>query len=413
MGFINTIISPIAVVFGYLISWLFDILTAIGIGNVGLAIILLTVIVKIAMFPLLKAQLKQSKISRYMAPEMRAIRAKYRGRRDEVSLTKQNMEIKALYEKYGISQTGGCLQLVIQMPILFALYNVIRNIPKYIGSINILLKGVLTGGAVAGGIMADPNYVDIMNGINNTIDWSNVDTAVNGLNAFSSDQWSQLAASFPAHSDLITSSADTLLGMNNFLGLNISLNPNQMLGWYILVPICSAAASLLSAWLARPASTGDSTTDKSQMIMMFIAPAMSGFIAFTVPAGLGIYWISTSLIQAAMSVLINRHYDKIGAEEIIRRAAEKREKKLGKKKSVSAETVMKSATINTKRIKKPVYDFKNTPPQNNKADDVKNQTDVDTSTKPKKKVKGDNSFADKIALVNEYKDKNIKNNKKK
>ena len=82
-NFFSAIFSPIGSGIGWLMNLIFEGINAIGIGNVGLAIILITVIVKVAMLPLLMSQLKQAKLSRYMAPELRAVRAKYRGRRDE------------------------------------------------------------------------------------------------------------------------------------------------------------------------------------------------------------------------------------------------------------------------------------------------------------------------------------------
>ena len=224
-NFFSAIFSPIGSGIGWLMNLIFEGINAIGIGNVGLAIILITVIVKVAMLPLLMSQLKQAKLSRYMAPELRAVRAKYRGRRDEKSLAAMQAETKELYNKYGVSQTGGCIQLLIQIPILFSLYNVLRNIPTFISRINGLLTGVLTGSNGDNGIMSDPNFIDIMNNNFGGVDWSNTSTAVNTLNSFTGDAWNKLAELFPNFSDSIHSASSTLLGMDNFLGLNVSIIP--------------------------------------------------------------------------------------------------------------------------------------------------------------------------------------------
>ena len=85
--------------------------------------------------------------------------------------------------------------------------------------------------------------------------------------------------------------------------------------------------------------------------MLFIAPVMTAFIGFTVPTGLGIYWIATSAVQIVMSLFINKHYDKIGAEELIRIASEKKKKKMAKK-GINPETLVNNANISTKQIKR-------------------------------------------------------------
>ena len=135
----NNLLQPLANLLGFLLNLLFNALDAIGIGKIGIAIILFTIIIKVAMLPLTISQQKTVKISQLMQPEMRAIRAKYRGRRDQESQQRQNEEIRDLYAKYGASQTGGCIQMLIQLPILLALYNVFRNIPMHVGKLNTFL----------------------------------------------------------------------------------------------------------------------------------------------------------------------------------------------------------------------------------------------------------------------------------
>ena len=87
------------------------------------------------MIPLQIKQQKFSKMNAVMSPELQKISKKYRGKKDQASQMKMQEETMAVYEKYGVSPTGSCLQLFIQMPIFFALYQVIINIPGYIGEI--------------------------------------------------------------------------------------------------------------------------------------------------------------------------------------------------------------------------------------------------------------------------------------
>ena len=116
-------------------GWLMNGIYKIGIHNLGLCIILFTIIIYAFMIPLQIKQQKFSKMNAVMSPELQKISKKYRGKKDQASQMKMQEETMAVYEKYGVSPTGSCLQLFIQMPIFFALYQVIINIPGYIGEI--------------------------------------------------------------------------------------------------------------------------------------------------------------------------------------------------------------------------------------------------------------------------------------
>ena len=129
------IIGPVAQLLGYIMEGIFFCLDKIGIPNTGLAIILFTVVVNLLMMPLTIKQQKFSKLSAKMNPEVQAIRDKYKNKTDNESMLRMKDETDAVYAKYGVSPTGSCLQLLIQMPILFALYRVIYSMPAYVGKI--------------------------------------------------------------------------------------------------------------------------------------------------------------------------------------------------------------------------------------------------------------------------------------
>ena len=129
-------VGPFAVLLGFLMDAIFRVLNFFGIPNVGLAIILFTLVVNICMLPLTYKQQKFSKLSSRMSPELQAINKKYQGKQqDNESMMKMQEETKAVYAKYGVSQTGSCLPLLIQMPILLALYRVIYAMPAYVTQI--------------------------------------------------------------------------------------------------------------------------------------------------------------------------------------------------------------------------------------------------------------------------------------
>ena len=129
----GAILGPIAKVLGYLMEGIFNVLDAIGIPNIGLSIILFTIVIYLLLMPLTIKQQKFSKLSAKMNPELQAIQNKYKNKKDNESMMAMNEETRAVYAKYGVSPSGSCVQLLIQMPILFALYRVINAMPAYVG----------------------------------------------------------------------------------------------------------------------------------------------------------------------------------------------------------------------------------------------------------------------------------------
>ena len=139
------ILGPFATVLGWIINYIYKFLEMIGIPNIGLAIILFTLIVNIILLPLTLKQQKFTKLSAVMNPEIQKIQEKYKGKKDEVSMRRMQAETQAVYQKYGASTMGGCLYMIIQLPILFALYRVIYNIPAYVDSVYALYEPMANG----------------------------------------------------------------------------------------------------------------------------------------------------------------------------------------------------------------------------------------------------------------------------
>ena len=117
----GSILGPIATVFGYIMDVLFKFTSSFNCYNLGICIILFTVITKILLFPLTIKQQENTRLMKLMNPEIQAIQKKYKGKTDQTSMARQNAEMQAVYEKYGSNPTAGCLPLLIQLPIIFAL----------------------------------------------------------------------------------------------------------------------------------------------------------------------------------------------------------------------------------------------------------------------------------------------------
>ena len=138
------IIGQISVVMGWIMNGIYKFLDGLfGIQNLGLCIIIFSILIYLFMTPLQIKQQKFSKLSSVMQPElMKKSRKNIRIKKDQVSMQKMQEETSAVYQKYGVSPTGSCVQLLIQLPILWSLWHVIQNIPAYVGSVKSVLDGV-------------------------------------------------------------------------------------------------------------------------------------------------------------------------------------------------------------------------------------------------------------------------------
>ncbi len=404
----NAIIMPIAQVLGYIFNLLFEALSFLHIGNVAIAIILFTIIVKLCMLPLSIKQQKLAKLNSVMSPEIKAINEKYKDKKnDQNAMMKMQEETKAVYEKYGVSQMGGCVQMLIQMPILLALYQVFRFIPLYITQLKNLFTAFLTDN---GGIMSASGYTDTMKQFGENIDWSNVNTAITEINKFSTENWDALRDAFPAFSDIIANSHASLEQMNTFLGINMSQEPGFGLTLAFLIPVLSGLSQFISVKVAQGNTPVDDDNPMAASMRMttYIFPLMSAFIAISVPAGLGLYWIATSVIQTIITVFINRYYDKLGAETIVKKNVEKRNKKRAKK-GLPPETIAKNATVSTKNVnrEKAVKSLEQIKAENEKkVKEIKESAQYYKTAKP-------GSLAEKAGMVAKYNEKSSKNGTRK
>lgn len=404
----NAIIMPIASVLGYIFNMLFDALSFLHIGNVAIAIVLFTIIVKLCMLPLSIKQQKMAKLNSVMNPEIKAINEKYKDKRnDQNAMLKMQEETKAVYEKYGVSQMGGCVQMLIQMPILLALYQVFRYIPLYISQLKNLFTAFLTDN---GGIMSVSGYADTMKQFGENIDWTNVNTAITEINKFSTENWDKLKDAFPAFSDIIANSHASLEHMNTFLGINMSQEPGFGLTLAVLIPILAGLTQFISVKVAQGNTQVDDDNPMAASMRMtnYIFPLMSAFIAVSVPAGLGLYWIATAVIQTIMTLFINSYYDKIGPEAIVKNNLEKRNKKRAKK-GLPPETIAKNATAATRNVnrEKAVKSLEQIKAENEKkVKEIRESSQYYKTAKP-------GSLAEKAGMVAKYNEKNSKNGGKK
>ncbi len=355
----GSILGPIATVLGYVMDILFRFTSSFGVFNVGLCIILFTIVMKTLMIPLTIKQQKTTKLMSVMNPEIQAIQKKYKGKSDQESMQRQNVEIQAVYEKYGTSMTGGCLPLLIQMPILLALYRVIYNIPAYVPSVRVYFDNVVTP------LMGQADYAQKLQEITNIatacggkldkFDFTNANRLVDMLYKFSTAQWGELQSLFPAISDVIGQNAAVVERMNTFLGLNMAEAPGWVPSFAWIIPVLAAVSQWFSTKLMsgnQPSTSSDAENPMAQSMktMTTTMPLFSAFICITMPAGLGIYWIATSVVTIIQQLVVNAYMDKVNIDDMIAKNLEKVNKKRAKQGLPPAK-VTQNATASLKAIK--------------------------------------------------------------
>lgn len=380
----GSILGPIAKLLGILMDWIYSGISNITGGRVEsvvLSIVIITIIIYMCLLPLTIKQQKFSKLSQKMQPEMQAIQAKYKNKKDQASMMAMQEETQLLYQKYGISPMGSCVQMLIQMPILFALYRVFYNIPAYLSGV----KGSFTG--LVDSIQQTSGYqntlVSLMEKYNvvtsSGLNASNVaskladasgDTLSNYiidiLYKLPSKGWDALMDGkfFDGIQSAVEKTHDALLHFNYFLGLNISDTP-----WYIiksnftdkpdkwllfvilalLIPVLSYLTQMLNIKLMPQATNGNDQMANQMKMMNLMMPLMSLFICFTVPVGLGIYWICSALVRGIQQFFVNRHIENLDLEAVMAKNEEKAKKKR-EKMGLSEDYIKKAAQIKTKSI---------------------------------------------------------------
>ena len=347
------IIGQLATVMGWIMDGIYKLLNIFGIQNIGLCIIIFSILIYALMTPLQIKQQKFSKLSAVMQPELQKIQKKYKGKNsDQAAMQKMQEETQAVYQKYGVSPTGSCVQLAIQFPILMALYQVIYKIPAYVGSVKNILSAAVTN------ITAVSGYTDILQNFIKDNKMTRVQLIMDGskatsnsvtdfLYALSPSQWKSLAetSQFSGFSDTLNSTAKEISHVQDFLGLNIADQPLTYIKAAfvggsiilaivaILIPILAWATQMLNIKLMPQAAqqgNGDSQQDammNSMKTMNMVMPLMSAVFCFTFPVGLGIYWVASAAVRSLQQFVINKKMDKIDIQVLINENMKKMEKK--------------------------------------------------------------------------------------
>lgn len=369
------IIGPIARLIGYIMNSLYMFLNDVfGIQNIAVCIVLFTFIIYFLMMPLTYKQQKFSRLTQVMQPEINAIREKYKNKKDQASMQKMNEETQAVYEKYGVSAMGSCVQMLINFPIFIAMYNVVRNVPAYVGSVKLVYTGLVDKIVNVDGFKNLMEKVVTDSSVATKLDFTDAVTTSNSiidvLYALPSTGWDVLRDNFGGLTDAITSVEASVQHMNNFFGINIANSPMNLIstGWdskdflliigAILIPLISYLSQVINIKL-MPTSAASATGDENDAMarqmktMNRVMPLFSLVMVFSVPVGAGIYWIAGSVIRSIQQIALNYHFKNLDLDAIIEKNKEKAKKKK-EKQGIHENQIANAARINTKKISETV-----------------------------------------------------------
>ncbi len=344
------IIGPIATLLGYIMNAIFMVTSQFGIINIGVGIIIFTIIVKLLMLPMTVQQQKFSKMNSYMTPEIQAIQNKYKGKKDNESMMKQNMEMQAVYQKYGVKPTGSCLQLLIQFPIMFALYKVVYNVPAYVSSVKDVYMQIVNQLTGIANYTANEDIITLATSNSITqADLANTNKLIDMMYNFDVKEWTRLQEIFPSLQ--ISDQVSQIEQMNSFLGISLFNSPMEYITNFsnyaplaIFVALMIPVLAGLTQWISVKISTAqqaqlekkmgkneeESPMMQSMKMMNNIMPIMSVIFCFTFSTCIGVYWIVSSVATLVIQLYVNSYMKKMDINDVIRKNVEKMNAKRAK-----------------------------------------------------------------------------------
>lgn len=398
------VIGWFATIFGWIMNIIYNLLASIGVENIGVCIILFTVLTALLTLPLTINQQKFMKISGLMQPELQAIQKKYKGRTDNASAAKMNAETQAVYDRYGVSPMGSCLPLLLQFPIMLGLYQVILKMPAYIEALKMAYMNIVTP------MLQQTDFVSKIGELAEKYSMSaenmaaNTDLAVDFLYKFKDVDWVALQEVFPAMGNVLSEHLGQIQHLNTFLGMDLANSPaNNIMSVAILIPILAG----LSNWLSTKLMTNTQSAATEQMGMLksmnMMMPIMSVIFCFTLPIGVGVYWVMSSVTRTVCQIGVNKYMDKLDVNELIAKNIRKKNKKRAEKglPPINEQQMMKNIEREKKRLEKEI--------QNKGIDEEKrDELQAKATEYYMKRHGGSNSISAKARMVKDYNERNMK-----
>ena len=280
------------------LGWVLELCSKIVGGNYLFAILIFAVFVELVLLPFGISQQKKSIKQARLRPKELAIRKKYSGRDDKPTQMKMNEEIQELYQKEGYNPLGGCLPLLIQFPLLIALYNVVINPLKYICGLSD--DAISQVKLIVGSTSNQSETMGLLSKMRDA-----------GYDAFKNIEGFMTAEQFENMPDL-----------NVFGQFDLSVTPQQFMNlealqsigaWLVLsIPVLTFLAYFFSMKLTRKLmyqpmnDASQAQMGCSNNVMDIIMPLFSVFLAFTYPAALGLYWIFKCLLGILKQLILSK-----------------------------------------------------------------------------------------------------------
>ena len=324
------------------------------------------------MLPLTIKQQKFTRLSSKMNPELTKIQEKYKGKKDEESMRRQQAETQEVYAKYGTNPMGGCLPLLISLPIMFALYRVIYAIPAYVGEVGDWYRTIaaaiidkVPGHADAISAFITDNSLRVTNNLATYAQGSTeyTNSLVDILAKFSKANWEaffQNGSAFSAIKETCAGSVQSIISANNLFGLNILDTPNFKVIGSLIIPVLAVVTQMIQTKLMTAGQPqkkkDDSPMAGSMNTMNTIMPIMSGVFCLMLPIGVGIYWIASALFTILQTIFINRYLDKTDLDAMIEKNVEKANKRKEKLGVVYDNKMAEVAKKSTKTYDNTAYD---------------------------------------------------------
>ena len=362
----GNILNPIASLLGLIMNGIYEFFNWFGIQNIALCIFVFTFIVKMLMFPLTIKQQRFSRLQDRITPEVQKIQEKYKGKKDEASMRKQQAETQAVYQRYGASPTSGCLPMLITLPIMFALYRVINNIPDFVNLVREPYNAVATAIQAQG--------VEVLSDIATNfdkLDLSSLDNIIKSLAIFNTSQWHSLLNA--GLSQTADTAIHSIMSVNNFFGLSITNTPSWR-SISIIIPLLSMGLQFVQSKQLNVKTDKKNDAPNPMASMNVVMPIMSGFFCLMLPIGVGLYWIANSLFSIIQQYFVNKRLDSMDIEELVQKSQEKANKKLYKKTTqpggASIQELAKKQTKSIDSVSDRMKDF-----NNNESIDTENDTE--------------------------------------
>ena len=368
--------SPIAKLLGLILQGIYSFFDVFGVHNAGLCIVIFTFIVNGLMIPITIKQQKFSKMNTVVTPEIQAIQAKYKDKKDQDSVRMMQIEQQAVYSKYGVSPTAGCLPMLITLPIFFALYRVIYNVPAYVPQIKEIYEGIITA-VTSSGMDLDAfthhlaafvnnsgiTDVEISSALVTSQSLVKIDDVAYAINQIGSDglftasannyivdimsqfraaNWEEfwnmnIFSEYPSVTAAMQASYADLKHIYSFMWMDIMETPTWK-NMTLLVPVLAVVTQFINNKVMmvgnnvnKDKNKPQDTATASMNTMNNVMPFVSGAFCFMFPIGVGLYWVAGSVFRTVQSIFINMYFNKIGIDRIVEKNIEKRNKKLEKR----------------------------------------------------------------------------------